>query len=170
MSKRKTNYRAAFRREWEQILADIASVIYPDGGVVDNQDRLFNLFGDAYERGYCGSLRHRQYIDSGRRVPIHSKPSIHGDTIVTYALKKRLIRQPTENDEKVIGTVDDNGIFYWWSQFDRARLLWDAWSFAWHKLKYKHSCYRRYPTDPIPVEKQGQPQEFGDWKPRVWEY
>ena len=150
MSKRKNSYLAAYRRELEQLLDDIASVIHEVGSIYDNQDRFFNVFGDAYERGYCGSLSYRHYMDSGRIVPIHSKPSISGDKIVTHALQKKLIRQPGENDEKLVGTIEDDGNFYLWLQFDRARHLWDDWCYAWHKLKYKHRCYRRCPTDPYP--------------------
>ena len=84
MGKSKQKYRKFHRLEADRIHADIVEFIRQEGKVAENQDRFFNLFGDAYERGYCGPLSYRLYDDTLRIEWIASKPTVCGDTIVAY--------------------------------------------------------------------------------------
>jgi hypothetical protein len=170
MGKPRQRYSKRHRQEADKIHADVVELIRRDGKVAENLDRLFRLFGDAYERGYCGPLYYRQYEDTLRIEWEASKPRVCGDTIVAYAIENGLIRPPTEEDKKKAGTINGDGTTYWWTQFDRARDLWDAWAYAWHKLKYRHRRHRRYPKDPIPPRNRSEPYEASSFGPRrVWE-
>ena len=133
--------RHKFRRQVDEIVSGIIEFIDEYGNVSQYEEHLFRICKDAYERGFCGPLRYRRYDDTLRSEWILTKPSVSGDRIWNCAVEKGYI-----HSEPVDG--DDTDSFRR-LKLHTVRTLWDAWTFALHELGHRHSCYRRYPKDPI---------------------
>lgn len=125
-----------FERKKDEILDSVLRFLDNSGSVLGNEERLFTIFRDAYDRGFCGPLRYYLYADTGCLKWITSRPCVFGDSILVYAVRTCYIRGEADSHRR--------------RQLERIRSLWDAWSFALHQLGRGHRRHGWLPKDPSP--------------------
>ena len=130
------------KKQWakdvEEIEDRILELLRPlqNAALTQYRDLFFKIFRDAYERGYCCSLRHKLYVDTGRIewIRVKGKPYISGESIWSYAVRKGWV------------TREEEGRRY--EQLRLVRDWWDAWTYALESIGYKQSLWGYVEKDP----------------------